>query len=227
MWTQCDLLGPPNPDTDAEPVIALWTGHAAQGYGFGTISFLNSSYDEIYQVTLGCKEQKFVTVFEPMESLKGRTSDEFHLGLDTSFYYQHDVRFESQTPERVTLGVHNNYNTNFTGATALTTGPILGALQGSKQVTLSGRMWDADEPVCAQSQGSYQVIGNGHVLQDHGATPKIEEYDKNGRIVMRARFGYDNTMQTNRAYRYPWAGRPSTEPSVVAYPSSKSWKTTV
>ncbi|OOQ83221.1 hypothetical protein PEBR_36377 [Penicillium brasilianum] len=119
-----------------------------------------------------------------------RTSDEFHLGLDTSFYYQHDVRFESQKLQRVTLSVHNNYDTNFTGATALTTGPVLGVeLQGSKQVTPSGRMWDADEPVCAQSQGSYQVIGNGHVLQDHGATPKIEEYDKNGRILMCARFG--------------------------------------
>lgn len=52
---------------DGEPFIALWTGHAAQDYGFGTISFLNSSYDEIYRVILGCKEQKLVTVFEPME----------------------------------------------------------------------------------------------------------------------------------------------------------------
>lgn len=107
-----------------------------------------------------------------------------------SFYYQHDVPFESQTPERVTLSMYNNDNTDFTGATAITAGLVLDVeLQGSKQVTPSGRMWDADEPVYAQSQGSYQVIGNGQVLQDHGAIPKIEEYDKNGRILMRARFG--------------------------------------
>lgn len=124
--------------------------------------------------------------------------------------------------------MHNNDNTEFTGHTVLAAGLVLDLeLQGSKEVTVKSRMWDADEPVYAQSQGSYQVLGNGHVLQDHGATPKIEEFDENGRIVMRARFGYDNTMQTYRAYRYPWIGRPSTKPDVVACPSSKSGKTAV
>lgn len=159
---------------------------------------------------------------------KGRTGGDFTLGVGTSFCYQHDVRFESQSPERVTMGLHNNDNTEFTGHTSLTTGMVLGVeLQGSKEVTLLSRMWDAEEPVYAESQGSYQVLGNGHVLQDHGATPKIEEYDENGTIVMRARFGYDNTMQTYRAYRYPWFGRPSTKPEVVACSASKGGKTAV
>jgi hypothetical protein len=123
--------------------------------------------------------------------------------------------------------MHNNDNTEFTGHTSLTTGLVLNVeLQGSKEVTLVGRTWDAAEPVYAESQGSYQSLGNGHVLQDHGATPKIEEYDENGTIVMRARFGYDNTMQTYRAYRYPWVGRPSTKPDVVACPT-KGGKTAV
>lgn len=52
---------------DGEPVIALWTGYAGDGFGFGHISILNSSYDEIHRVTLNCKEQNFVTVFDPME----------------------------------------------------------------------------------------------------------------------------------------------------------------
>ena len=100
-------------------------------------------------------------------------------------------------------------------------------LQGSKRVTLKSRMWDATEPVYAESQGSYQSLGNGHVLQQHGATPKIEEYDENGAIVMRARFGYDNTMQAYRAYRYPWVGRPASKPDVVACLDGKSGKTVV
>ncbi|GLI72751.1 hypothetical protein PoHVEF18_000933 [Penicillium ochrochloron] len=338
---------------DGEPVIALWTGYAGKGFGWGHISILNSSYDEIHRVTLNCKEHNFVTGLEPMDfdscidihesqftdngtilvtavnvtqadlssvggprdgwiqdgliyeidiktneivfrwsahehldevplsdvyaplggsgvnktdpygyphlnavykygndylvssrymcsvffiapngtlnwHLHGRTGGDFHLGIGASFCYQHDVRFESQNPERVTLSMHNNDNTDFTGATSLTTGLVLDVeLQGSKKVTVKSRMWDADEPVYAQSQGSYQVLGNGHTLQDHGATPKIEEYDENGRIVMRARFGYDNTMQTYRVYRYPWVGRPSNKPSVVACPSIKSGKTAV
>ena len=117
----------------------------------------------------------------------------------------------------MTISLHNNDNTEFTGHTSLTTGMVLDVeLQGPKKVTLKSRMWDAAEPVYAESQGSYQTLGNGHSLQDHGATPKIEEYDENGTIVMRARFGYDNTMQTYRAYRYPWVGRPITKPDVVA-----------
>lgn len=115
------------------------------------------------------------------------------------------------------MSLHNNDNTEFTGHTSLSTGMVLDIeLQGSKQVNLVSRMWDAAEPAYAQSQGSYQTLGNGHVLLDHGAVPKIEEYDGTGTIVMRARFGYDYTMMTYRAYRYPWVGRPSTKPDVVA-----------
>lgn len=50
---------------DGEPVIALWEGVKESGFGFGHISILNSSYDEIYRVTLNCKEQNFVTVLDP------------------------------------------------------------------------------------------------------------------------------------------------------------------
>jgi hypothetical protein len=147
---------------------------------------------------------------------QGRTGGDFELGLGTSFCYQHDARFESQSDDHVLISLHNNDNTEFTGHTSLTTGLLLDVeLKGSKKVTLKSRMWDAAEPVYAESQGSYQTLDNGHSLQDHGATPKIEEYDENGAIVMRARFGYDNTMQTYRTYRYPWVGRPTTKPDAV------------
>lgn len=100
-------------------------------------------------------------------------------------------------------------------------------LTGSKVASLKSRMWDAAQPVYAESQGSYQRLGNGHILQNHGATPKVEEYDAEGAIVMRARFGYDNTMQTYRTYRYPWIGRPTTKPHAVACPLEQSGKTAV
>ena len=51
---------------DDEPVIAYWTGYNGQGFGFGHISILNSSYDEIHRVTLDCKSQNIVTVFQTM-----------------------------------------------------------------------------------------------------------------------------------------------------------------
>lgn len=51
---------------NGEPVIAYWAGYVGEGFGFGHISILNSSYDEIHHVTIDCKEQNFRTVFEPM-----------------------------------------------------------------------------------------------------------------------------------------------------------------
>jgi hypothetical protein len=51
---------------NGEPVIAYWEGYSGEGFGFGHISILNSSYDEIHRVTLDCKSQNFVTVFDPM-----------------------------------------------------------------------------------------------------------------------------------------------------------------
>lgn len=52
---------------NGEPVIAYWTGYDGQGFGFGHISILNSSYDEIHRITLDCKSENFVTVFDSME----------------------------------------------------------------------------------------------------------------------------------------------------------------
>lgn len=51
----------------------------------------------------------------------------------------------------------------------------------------------------------------------HGATPKIEEYDENGACVMRAWFGRAQSTQSYRAYRFlPWTGCPRTKPDVFA-----------
>jgi hypothetical protein len=51
---------------DGEPVMAYWSGFSGKGFGFGHISILNSSYDEIHHVTLSCQEENFLTVYDPM-----------------------------------------------------------------------------------------------------------------------------------------------------------------
>lgn len=51
---------------DGEPVMVYWTGYTGLGFGYGHISILDSSYNEINRVTLDCKSQNFVTVFDPM-----------------------------------------------------------------------------------------------------------------------------------------------------------------
>ena len=46
-------------------MYSYWEGFIADGFGFGHISILNSSYAEIHRVTLDCKDRNFVTVYDP------------------------------------------------------------------------------------------------------------------------------------------------------------------
>ena len=50
---------------DGEPVLTYWNGSLnTTGFGIGSVHVLNSSYDEIYKVTLG-GDQNLRTVYEP------------------------------------------------------------------------------------------------------------------------------------------------------------------
>ncbi|RDW70907.1 arylsulfotransferase family protein [Aspergillus mulundensis] len=47
---------------NGEPVLTFWQGHNVKGFGYGHISILNASYEEIHRVTLPSSESnKFVT----------------------------------------------------------------------------------------------------------------------------------------------------------------------
>ncbi|KAJ6036797.1 hypothetical protein N7540_001076 [Penicillium herquei] len=49
---------------DEEPVLVYWEGKFDHGFGYGYISILNSSYDEIHRVTLDCEQQNLVTIYD-------------------------------------------------------------------------------------------------------------------------------------------------------------------
>ena len=58
-----------------EPVLAYWAGFKATGFGFGHISILNSSYDEIHRVTLDCKQHNFVTGYDQQQQQQQQQFD--------------------------------------------------------------------------------------------------------------------------------------------------------
>ncbi|EAS27514.2 uncharacterized protein CIMG_12509 [Coccidioides immitis RS] len=148
--------------------------------------------------------------------LNGIDGGDFEMGPDTTFCYQHEVRLENMSEDKVTLTAHNNENSDFTNQTKATTGLALDLDLQNKKVSLKRKLWNAQRPVVSRAQGSYQSLGNGHVLLSHGVIPVIEEYDEHGAIVMDARFGYDNAASTYRTYRHSWVGVPKTKPSVKA-----------
>ncbi|EGD96911.1 hypothetical protein TESG_04336 [Trichophyton tonsurans CBS 112818] len=184
--------------------------HVNSVYKSGDSYIVSSRYS--CNIFLISKEGKIVW------RLNGIDGGDFELGPGTNFCYQHEVRVEEHTVDKITLTTHNNDNADFTpdDQTKPTTGLVLDLDLNAKKVSLNRMVWNSQQPVVSRAQGSYQVLGNHHVLMGQGAIPVIEEYDANGAIVMDARFGNDGVTNCYRAYRSAWVGTPKTKPSVKA-----------
>jgi hypothetical protein len=70
----------------------------------------------------------------------------------------------------------------------------------------------------AVSQGSMQRLRGGNVFIGWGADPQFSEYTPAGRQMFDARFVLG--VNTYRAYRFPWVGRPTTRPALAISHSS-------
>jgi hypothetical protein len=67
----------------------------------------------------------------------------------------------------------------------------------------------------AGSQGNMQVLPGGNALVGWGAKPYLSEYSAAGKhLLFEARFPRGD--ESYRAYRFPWVGRPLTQPAVAA-----------
>ena len=86
--------------------------------------------------------------------------------------------------------------------------------------------FDHPSNVLSSSQGSLQVIPSAHKGEDpkimigYGYNAVFTEYDTNGTVLCDTRFGtkYSWTfgeVQSYRAFKFPWVGRPADPPSAV------------
>jgi hypothetical protein len=66
----------------------------------------------------------------------------------------------------------------------------------------------------AVSQGNMQTLADGKAVVGYGSVPEIGEYARDGSLLFDAHLPLD--MDSYRAYRFPWSGRPLTPPSVLA-----------
>ncbi len=72
----------------------------------------------------------------------------------------------------------------------------------------------ANPPLLAASQGNMQTLADGNAVVGYGGVPAISEYATGGTLLFDADLPFD--MSFYRAYRFPWSGRPSTPPAVLA-----------
>lgn len=64
------------------------------------------------------------------------------------------------------------------------------------------------------SQGNMQTLADGNAVVGYGGVPAISEFAPGGALLFDAHLPFD--MSFYRAFRFPWNGRPSTPPTVLA-----------
>lgn len=138
----------------------------------------------------------------------GKRSD-FHMGPGTHFYWQHDARCHA--PDLLSL---------FDDGAApprerQSRGLLLAVNHRRRRVTLE-RAYTHQPPLLAAFTGSTQLLHNRNVLVGWGGEPYLTEFARDGSVRLDMQLAADSY----RALRFPWSGRPTTTPALVAQPTS-------
>lgn len=151
--------------------------------------------------------------------IPGKTKSDFKLEDGLNFSFQHHARFLS-TSEDKSVQVISFFDN---GAYGSENGGDKLAGQGeyssSKIIEVNTKTWEVKQlykavapgKLLAKSQGSTQVLPNGHVVTGWGSQPAVTEFDENGKAIFHAFIdsGPDIKEQQNyRAFRYEWEGQP-------------------
>ncbi len=138
--------------------------------------------------------------------LGGKRSD-FELGPGVAFGWQHDVRRQKDG----TLTMFDNE-----AAPKLrkqSRGLVLRIDERRKTATLL-HSFVHTPPLVAVDQGNMQKLPNGNYLVGWGHQPYVTEFGAHGKTLLDLRFGRSG-VDSYRAYRFPWVGRPRSKPSVA------------
>ena len=146
--------------------------------------------------------------------LGGKKSD-FKMGPDTTFWWQHDARRRAD-------GTITLYDDGAAPPREKQSRAIRLRLDmKTKTATLVSA--DGLTGVLAGSQGNAQMLDNGDVFVGWGAIPRVTEFDGAGRVVFDATF--PDGEDSYRAYRFAWAGLPTTRPAIATAKGSGGTKT--
>ena len=139
--------------------------------------------------------------------LGGKKSD-FEMGPGTRTRYQHDAR---RQPDG-TLTIFDNGGRH---KDEMSYGLVLELDMKEMSATLVRRYAHPDGRLAA-IMGNMQLLPTGNVFIGWGGYPGFSEFSRDGRLLFDARFHPGHVSY--RAFRFPWNGRPSEDPVVVAEP---------
>ena len=145
--------------------------------------------------------------------LGGKKSD-FKMGPGTTFAWQHDIRRQSDGTLTLFDNAAEHPNPKL-HSKAL----VLRVDERARTATLV-RSYSHPKKLLSTSQGNAQFLPDGHVFVGWGANEYYTEFDRQGRVLLDARFG-GGEADSYRAYRLPWIGRPTDRPAVAVRPGKK------
>jgi hypothetical protein len=141
--------------------------------------------------------------------LGGKKSD-FTIPSAAQFAWQHDARREPDG----TISLFDNAASRPDQGQAKRSKVLVLRLDRKRHTATLVRSFVHSPPLLSTSQGNAQLLPDGHVFVGWGSNPYATEYDRAGHVLFDLRFGGDN-VDSYRAFRFPWTGRPTTRPAVA------------
>lgn len=132
------------------------------------------------------------------------------MGSGTWMRYQHDARRQSDGTITVfdNGGVHKD--TQSIG--------IVLELDEDDMTAKLVREYAHPDKILAAVMANVQVLPNGNVFVGWGSEPSFSEFSRDGDLLFSASF--PPKVNSYRAFRFPWVGRPTDAPAVAAEPAS-------
>lgn len=148
-----------------------------------------------------------------MWTLGGKRSS-FTLGPGARFSWQHDARLHGHT-----VSLFDDASDGPSQQESQSSAKLLRLNLKTMMATLV-RRYTHSPGLLTVSQGSAQTLSNGNVFVGWGADPDFSEYSPVGRQVFNGSFALG--VNSYRAYRFAWTGRPSWSPALAVSASGDS-----
>ena len=140
--------------------------------------------------------------------LGGKRSD-FEMVEGTETLYQHDAR--SHPDGTITLFDNG-------GMYVSEESRVVEVQVDEEEMTAAlAREYTHPDGVLAPTQGNAQVLPDGNVFVGWGSEPVFSEFAEDGELLFSARLPAE--VESYRAFRLPWTGRPDTLPALAATPA--------
>jgi hypothetical protein len=130
------------------------------------------------------------------------------------FSWQHDARLHGDA-----LSLFDDASDGPSQQANQSSAKLLSLNMRTMKATLVHR-YNHSPALVSVSQGSAQVLPDGDVFVGWGADPEFSEYSPSGRQIFDGSFALG--VNSYRAYRFPWTGRPSSSPALAVSSSGDS-----